>query len=162
MIEQMSEKQRDRYSHIISRMVDVEIMPVRSGDKFGVMYNNHNTPFGDPDGLIVDFTPYIDFDEARNESYQTFERVSADSVDLVEIERDNDGCLDYDTYKDTEIYHEFNQHAEDHYNVLFGSWQGPLNDSLAEGKTIDQALDEMEKYIDSDKVTIPVKEVSHD
>lgn len=158
MIDQMSEKQRDRYSDIISRTVDAEIMPVKSGDKCGILYKNYNTPFGDPDGLIVDFTAYIDWDEDRNESYQTFERVSADSVDLVEIERDKDGCLDYDAYKDTDIYHEYNQHAEGHFDYLYECSPESLSEWVAEGKTLDQALDEMEKYINCDAVEIPNKE----
>tara|TARA_R100001443_G_scaffold63671_2_gene73442 strand:+ start:2204 stop:2758 length:555 start_codon:yes stop_codon:yes gene_type:complete len=157
MIDQMSEKQRERYSDIISRQVTAEIMPVKSGDKFGILYNNYNTPFGDPDGLIVDFTPYIDFDEERNESYQTFERLSADSVDLVEIERDKDGCLDYDTYKDADIYSEYNQIAESHFDYLYECSPESLSEWVAEGKTLDQALDELEKYIDHDAVEIPGK-----
>ena len=158
MIDKMSEKQRDRYSHIISRMVDVEIMPVKSGDKFGILYNNYDTPFGDPDGLIVDFTAYIDWDEERNESYQTFERVSADSVeDLVEIERDKDGLIDFDTYHKTDIYFEHNRMIENHFDYLYECNQYRVSERLAEGKTIDQALDEMEKYIDHDAVEIPKK-----
>jgi hypothetical protein len=162
MIDQMSDKQRERYSDIISRQVTAEIVPVKSGDKFGILYNNYNTPLGDPDGLIVDFTPYIDFDQERNESYQTFERVSADSVDLVEIERDKDGCLDYDTYKDADIYFKYNEMVESHFDYLYECSPESLSKRVAEGKTMDQALDELEKYIDYDKVAIPVKEVSHD
>ena len=156
MIDQMSEKQRERYSDIISRQVTAEIMPVKSGDKFGLLHNYYSLKRGEPSGLVVEFLM------TEDDGYSWKDTVSVYDVEVLEIERDKDGCLDYDTYKDADIYSEYNKMAESHFDYLYECSTESLSEWVAEGKTTDQALDELEKYIDYDKVAIPVKEASHD
>jgi len=151
-----SKTQLDRLDRIAQRMATNDVVPVLCGDKYGLLFEHYGNTRGEPSGLVVELA-------IEDESgYVWQDRISAYDVDCSPVAVDADGLIDDQDLIDGELYYSHCTFLENQYDYRLSMCNDSVNDFLAQGKTVDEALDELHKQIDDDKVTIPVQEVSHD